>query len=377
MSDERRMREIRDWLDAEARVDAPTRMFEHVFEATREMRQVRTWPRWLPSRPASPAQRALALGVVLLLAAVLGFGALAGVGQKLRDVERSRPTPEPAVTGIFASTCPHPQGVIVVASAVWVSCTDQVRRFDSTGAVTGATPAGAIAIDGGGAWVSLSGGLRTLDPATLATGPIFAATHVTELALDASSVWAIEPAEQRLLRIDRTTRQQVAVIQLPSAPGQLVAAAGRIWVTLPDEDRIAVVDPAANVVSDLVPAAHPSNIAGALGSIWVVSGTSPAAVIRIDPTTLGTETVALPATPASPSPGLATNPAAPGLATLDGAIWVVDGSRLDEIDPSTLGLMRLFDVRAPDSLPLEGVAPLGQDLLVVDTAGNRVLQVTP
>jgi len=49
MSDDRLGRQLRTWLSDEARLDAPPRLFEHVFDATSEMRQVRTWPRWVPS----------------------------------------------------------------------------------------------------------------------------------------------------------------------------------------------------------------------------------------------------------------------------------------------------------------------------------------
>jgi len=303
-----------------------------------------------------------AVALVLLLGAIVVLGA----GQLLH-----RPTPPTLETrgaDVFAPTCAHPAGLTVVAEAIWVSCVDQVRRFDPTGAVTGAVPATALAVDAAGAWIAASGGVRSLDPATFAVGPPLRLPNVTALALDDTAVWALQPAEKTLVRIGRATSVQTGSLTFSSRPAGVAVGAGRVWVLLPDEDRVAVVD--ADTIAVLADVAVRDPVAAVASScaVWIVAGSPTTSVIRIDPGSLATDELPL---PASADGGL------PGIAAFDGAIWAIDGSRLSDIDPVNRAVIAVVDVRAPSPATLGAAASVGGQLLVIDTTGDRLLRVRP
>jgi hypothetical protein len=379
MNDDRAMSDIRDWLASEGNVDAPTRLFEGIYDATHDLPQVRTLPRWLPEPGSSWSRRGFVLVAAAAVVLALGVAAVTGVGRLLLRTLTPAPVTLEILQGqLFAPTCPHPRTLTAVGDAVWVACLDQIRRFDaSTGAVSGAVPAGALAVDASGAWIAAPGGAQSLDPATLARGPLVRLPDVTAIALDASSAWAIQPGEQQLVRIDRATSQETGAAHLTSRPAGLVAAAGKVWVLLPDEDRVAVVDPEGPAVTHDVAVAQPLAIAAGSGSIWVVSGAPPAFLVRIDPSSLATSTTALQGPPAAASGGPPVSTTAAIVEASGNAVWVIDGSRLEKFDPTSVALTGLIEVRAPDPVALGGAAPLGDQLLVIDAAQNRLLRLNP
>jgi DNA-binding SARP family transcriptional activator len=121
-----------------------------------------------------------------------------------------------------------------------------------------------------------------------------------------TTVWASDPARNRVLRIDSASRRLVARVRVEGAPSRLAASPRAVWVIARGygvtqwkptrETRPAVwrIDPATNSVVRRIPLPlTPLRIAIGAGSVWVTaqrvessSGqSSDATVFRIDPVT--------------------------------------------------------------------------------------------
>jgi YVTN family beta-propeller protein len=88
-------------------------------------------------------------------------------------------------------------------------------------------------------------------------------------------------------RLDLSTCRVVADTPLDSAPGELAAGAGAVWVSEPDIGRVAKIDPEDGRVVDKIPVGvSPSGIAVGAGSVWVVNSGDPS-LFRINPATGG------------------------------------------------------------------------------------------
>jgi hypothetical protein len=374
MSDQGFDAQLRDWMDAEATAPAPTRMFDQVLGTTAAMPQLRRWPGWRPAVLDAHSSRRLVLLVAASLLVALLAAIVAGGTGRLLTTARPTPTSELRIGALFAPTCAHPASIATAGEQVWVACQDQVRRFDPTGSVNAAVPGAAVAVDATGAWVAGGAGIRPLDEASGTAGVAVAVPGTSAIALDAGSVWAMDPADQRVVRVDRATSRLIATVQLPSRPAALATAGGRVFVVLPDLGRIGVVDTASNSLTDLVAVARPAAIAAAFGEIWVGSD-SPATLTRLDPTTLQAQGHPLPALD-----GLGATATTSGLSAIAAdarSLWLAAGSWVAQVDPGSSELTRLIEIRAPDRLPIAGLALLDGQLLILDPAGDRVLRLTP
>jgi DNA-binding beta-propeller fold protein YncE len=146
-----------------------------------------------------------------------------------------------------------------------------------------------------------------------------------------NSVWSEDCGQYALIRVDQTTREQVARIALTPADSEGLIAATQTAVYAVSKDLsganyfVAKVDPESNKVVKKIPvAAGSAAVAAGFGSIWVtnpVNGT----VTQIDATTdRVTQTTK-------------TKPGARFLATGEGAVWVLnqsDGS-VSKISPTS------------------------------------------
>ena len=369
--------QLRAWMDAEAEAPASTRLFEQVFASTRTMPQVRRWPAWWPFSPdraggtgGTWTRRLLLLAAVALVA--LGAAMLAGGGQPFRSFDRPVPSLESRAVTVFAQTCAHPRSIAVVGSDVWVTCLDQVRWFDRSGAVEGALSGTALGVDAAGGWLATGDRVASLDRAgTL--GPLLPAPNISDVALDDGSAWAMDATDHRVVRVDRTTNTLMATIALPSRPSTIVASGGKAWVLLPDIERIAVVDPASNSVTDLVVVAHPAAILAAFDAIWVVSD-APLALTRIDPATLRTDRHPIQALGSS-RPDIATRRMS--VADVGGSLWIAADAEVAELDPTTVAALRVISVLATDPIPIGGIAGLDGQLLLIGPDQDRILAISP
>lgn len=137
-------------------------------------------------------------------------------------------------------------------------------------------------------------------------------------AVAANSVVALDPASDRI----------TADVGVGARPGDVVFAAGSLWVANLDDGTVSQVDPAgAALVRTVVIAGHLSHLSSDQGAVWVT--TTAGAVSRLD-TSFGTlSTIARVV-----DTHWLQNPAHP-LAVHDATMWVVDpGGQLDRIDAS-------------------------------------------
>ncbi len=243
--------------------------------------------------PRGPSRLAVAPGAVWVLSSVD------------RSVSRIDPT-----TNKVAQTIPvgrQPAGITVAAGAVWVSNTldDTVLRIDpATGRVVKTISVrgpGELATSGTHVWVTSTGGMSRIDPAT-DQATVFrqpANTCCGEIAATSQGIWIIN-GNGALLRLDPATSKVVAttVLALDPFPASIAVSGDSVWVASAprrtgDPDLLWRIDLAHNQVTGILtigPAAYgkaPTSIATgtATGSpaVWVAKGTDQT-VLRLQPT---------------------------------------------------------------------------------------------
>jgi YVTN family beta-propeller protein len=173
----------------------------------------------------------------------------------------------------------------------------------STSIPVGVAPS-AIVAGHGAIWVynDIDGTVTRIDPATnavMATIPVATPLDpalpphdlpgmrqaLPDLAIDATSIWAIKPEEQAVAQIDPETNTVVATIPLPAKAMSIASDGSSLWVALFASDSVARIDTATGeVVATIRNVPKPGAIAVAQDAVWVTNYMSNA-VTRIDPTT--------------------------------------------------------------------------------------------
>src|SRR5262249_20061059 len=147
------------------------------------------------------------------------------------------------------------------------------------------------------------------------------------------------------------------------APGQgyigVAVGEGSIWATNPNEDAVYRVDPASMKVTARIPVGpYPWGVAVGADHVWVAihHGTDHGALQRIDPAPNQVDGE-LPLGPPNQGPGKVT--------TTDDAVWVaVDGDNvLAKVDPDTLAVTKRIPVKGVCG----GIAAVGH---VIWTSGR-------
>jgi ABC-type transport system substrate-binding protein/DNA-binding SARP family transcriptional activator len=154
--------------------------------------------------------------------------------------------------------------------------------------------------------VSVSGH-RTEASLKLASAP-------SDMAAAFGSIWVSEPAAGVLIRVNPATRRVLATIPVGTRPDQLAAGGGSLWALDPATRTVSAIDPAADTVAQTITVpGDPTALAFAAGSLWVADATA-GKVSRIDP---GTGTVV-------GTVRTGGNPSA--LTTSGGSVWVAGDS---------------------------------------------------
>ena len=370
---------LAEWFESEAITRAPDRLFDRVFAATSGAPQARRRVGWLLDPTGLVVGRRIAnLMLVALLTVALTVGAL--VAGSLRPPDRPPANvavvPRVVATTPFGSPCSHPTGLLVVGDAVWVSCLDQVRRFDATtGQVNGAVNASLIAADPSGAWAATAAGVEPLDPATARPLDSVPVPGAVGIGLDATSVWVAQGDARSVTRLSRTTHLIEATIALAGRPGAIAVGEGAVWVTLPDQGQIVRIDPSVNAVAARIPILNPAVITVANGRAWVLD-------VGATTLTLVASTGLVESRPFAPlaghvSPSEPATGAAGGFVVTGTSVWEVAGSQVIETDEATGAVVRILVIGNPTGVALIGVGETGSRLLVVDAVGPRVLALSP
>jgi YVTN family beta-propeller protein len=163
--------------------------------------------------------------------------------------------------------------------------------------------------------------------------------------------------------INLETGDLQGTVSLGARPGEVARGAGDIWVTIPDERRVARIDPTSQSVADSIPVGSgPEGIAVGEGSIWVANSGS-RSVSRVSPD-IG-----------APVQTVEVGGGPLGVAIGYGSLWVTNGSddTVSRIDPVSGKEDHLFIVGdRPDTI----VAGAGA-IWVANSAGGSVSKIDP
>lgn len=187
-------------------------------------------------------------------------------------------------------------------------------------------PSGAVdvAVGRGAVWVSGFGTMRRLDPETghvVATVKTPGTEDYSQIAVGAGAVW-VTADRGRLERIDPDSNRVVATVMVGGSILGVEAGGGYVWVTRPMEGvgELVRVDPATNRVSGtpINVGPGPTAVVYAFGALWVTN-TSPASVVRVDPSTRSVQVTRLEGR----------------IAAGYGSLWVASDDSVVRADPKT------------------------------------------
>jgi YVTN family beta-propeller protein len=173
-----------------------------------------------------------------------------------------------------------------------------------------------------------------------------------------------------VVRIDPETNRVVAKIPVGAAdpvggPDNMAAAAGDIWLDVPNQALVVRIDARANRVAAKIPVESGcGHVDGGAGAVWVAEGCSDS-IVRIDP---ASNTIrARITTSANTYP----------LAFANGTVWATTNDlRLIRVDPSSNSIVGSFDI-APAARPTGGpwFTIAAGSIWLSDSDQDRVLRV--
>ena len=174
------------------------------------------------------------------------------------------------------------------------------------------TPTGAIAVDGGVAWVAFGDStFARLETATGdRTGWTFAGAGPIGVAVGFASVWVVN-SDATLQRFNPVSFEEGPLRTYPVArrPGGIATGEGAVWYSSAGDDIVTRLDPNAGSTLTIPVGTAPTSIALGDGAVWVAN-TGDGSLSRIDPqTNKVTKTIDI------------GNPPA-GIAFADGLLWV-------------------------------------------------------
>jgi len=148
----------------------------------------------------------------------------------------------------------------------------------------------ALATADGSLWVSGSGAISRIDPATgrlLARIATPSAGDLTHMAIGEGSVWATGDYDASVVyRIDPVTDRVAATISTPGPALGIAVGGGRVWVAIDREGpgEVIGIDPRTDRVTGapIEVGTGPGQLVYGDGALWV-ENTAPASVMRIDP----------------------------------------------------------------------------------------------
>lgn len=192
-----------------------------------------------------------------------------------------------------------------------------------------------LASGDGSLWVPGFGAVSRVDPAS---GRVIAKIRTpgsddySQIAIGQHGVWVTSTGRGVVYRIAPSSDRVTATIHLRGPAQGVAVGGGRIWVTvdLSGPGRLVAIDPRTDRVNG--PAVKvgpgPGEVVYGQHAVWV-QNTSPASVMRINPTSRRVKTVigTAPVSPGSPSAG--------AIAVGDGSLWSVAHGILTRRAPSS------------------------------------------
>lgn len=300
---------------------------------------------WRPALAAAGGATVLAAAVLALLVVLTG---------QPRNEVGSAPTPEPGrtarpgapltdrVIASFPVPVGEPVGTAIGEGALWIATLDgTVRRYDpESGAELSrsqlpGTGCGPIVIGAGHAWTRacLSGpgdeiSITWLVQLDETDGRVvreirFETPIGVQPAVQGGMLWVItDQRSGELATVDPNTGAVEVRLTAGGRASHLLAAFGRLWVSLPAEGAVARIDPETGDRADVAVGGRPGSLAAAGGRVWVGSGTDPW-LDAIDP---------------ERGQVVATSVLGGATGQIIGeadAVWVLTSTRIERLDPAS------------------------------------------
>jgi hypothetical protein len=166
-----------------------------------------------------------------------------------------------------------------------------------------------------------------------------------QAAAGPGAVWLACDDRAVLTRLDARTGR-AADVALPGRPSSVALGAGRMWVTLPDQNLLLALDPATrHVVRRVTVGTTPVDVAVGFGAVWVANAGN-GSVTRVDANGKKVEAIGLSEVPAAIAAGA-------------GAVWVASTQNrtVVRIDPKDNAITKRVRLANP---PLDIAAGLGR-----------------
>jgi YVTN family beta-propeller protein len=206
-----------------------------------------------------------------------------------------------------------------------------------------------------------------------------------DLAVDATSVWAIKPAERAVVQIDPQTNTVVATIALEANATSIAVDESSLWVSLFGSSSVVRIDTATGeVVATIEGVPSPAGIAVSQDAVWVANHMTDT-ITRIDPET--NEVVAQISVrwQGAPTTGWECGLCAREILANEHGVWVTlrFENHVVRIDPATNRLAAVIPVGLfPITLASDGrglwVGHLSSvGVLLIDPASNQVVAAVP
>ena len=368
---------LEHWLETRELPSSVGRVTEATLAELMTTTQERPLLRGMTVRVRRSPFRLLAIAA-LLVTATGGLAVSLWGGGRVPSVSDVSPTSQPSATvvptarpSLFRAVIRQivlggaTWQVLATPGRIWVQSDDVgVTVIDSTtGDVVGTVPGGhSMFLDGEQLWVQKGEEqvLVRVDPVTADELERFAGIPGSIAAKAGSTVWSVQD-ERTVVATDLNTGVQVASIEVPAEPKQIVLAAGSVWVACDSGGALVRIDPETHVVVDTVDVgAGPVELEFGFDSLWIRNRVLE--LVRVDPET---GSVLARIRGFAPSPSL-------GLSFGGGFAWASAPQSIAGIDPLTNEIVR--DIPLPGAMFMDTFWVDGS--LWVTTAGARtVLQV--
>jgi streptogramin lyase len=90
-----------------------------------------------------------------------------------------------------------------------------------------------------------------------------------DLTVADGAVWASDPQDNAIVRLDPLTGREIERIRLGGQPGALAAGSGAVWVAFPRANRVTRYDIATGGTQKIAVGGTPNDLVFARGSVWV------------------------------------------------------------------------------------------------------------
>jgi YVTN family beta-propeller protein len=238
-----------------------------------------------PVRPGQPdagrRRRGVPLSylIVALVAVVAGGAVWLLINMQAGNDQSSDPLPA-------ASPSPDPTPAATQPAASEPSPTPSEARSAAPAFNAGGSPT-ELAVGEGAIWVTNNdeGTVTRVDPttndviATIDVGP-----NPSDITVGAGAVWVANEGDGTVSRIDPASDQMVAAIDAGEGLSGVSASKNAIWITNKDNGTVTRVDPTTNEpIATIDVGSNPHDVRVSAGTVWIFSLDDPT-VSKIDPT---------------------------------------------------------------------------------------------